>query len=156
MRTTGMATRVLAAIVLACASLTAAAQGVTVRDAWARATVSAQKTGSAYMEIVAERDAAVVAADAAVAEKTELHTMSMDGGVMRMRPVQKIDLPAGKPVKLAPGGLHVMLIGLKQPLKAGDRIPVTLTVEGEGGKRSTLKVDAEVRTADGAKGHAHH
>ena len=112
-----------------------AAEVVGVKNAWARPTAPGQKTAGAYMELESAVAAVVVAVESAAAAKAELHMMSMDGGVMRMRPVQKIDLPAKKTVKLAPGGLHVMLIDIKRPLKAGDKLPLTLTIEGAGGAR---------------------
>jgi copper(I)-binding protein len=74
----------------------------------------------------------------------------MDGGVMRMRPVQKIDLPARKTVKLAPGGLHIMLLDIKQPLKEGDMVPLVLTFQGKGKVPSTVKVEAQVRAMGAA------
>ncbi len=144
------------ALLLSVAAASAAAQGLEVKDAWARATVPGQKTGAVYMDVASERDAAIVAAESAAADRVELHLMTMDGGVMRMRAVQKIDVPAGKPVKLAPGGLHIMLIGVKQPLKPGDKVPLLLRVEESGGRKSTHNVEAVVRAADGAKAHAHH
>ena len=133
-----------------------AAEGVAVKNAWARPTAPGQKTAGAYMELESAVAAVVVAVESAAAAKAELHMMSMDGGVMHMRPVQKLDLPAKKTVKLAPGGLHVMLTDIKRPLKAGDKLPLTLTIEGAGGARSTVKVDAEVRGADSGKANQHH
>ena len=70
--------------------------------------------------------------------------MSMAGGVMRMRPVAKIELPAHNPVQLAPGGVHVMLIGVKRALKEGERVPLTLTIRPADGAPFTVKVEAEV------------
>ena len=146
------------ALVVVSASSVAAfpAELVDVRNAWARPTAPGQKTAGAYMELESATAAVVIAVESAAAAKAELHMMSMDGGVMRMRPVKKIDLPAKKTVKLAPGGLHVMLIDIKRPLKAGDKLPLTLTIEGAGGARSTVKIDAEVRGEDSAKAHEHH
>jgi len=132
-----------------------AAQAISVGNAWVRATAPGQKTAGAYMELTSGADVALMAVESPVAGKAELHSMSMDAGVMRMRPVQKIDLPAKKMVKLMPGGLHVMLIDIKQPLKEGDRVPLTLTIRGSGDTQSTMKVEAEVRAMDGAAMHGH-
>ena len=75
---------------------------------------------------------------------------------MRMRPVARIELPAGKPVKLAPGGLHIMLIDVKQPLKTGDQVPLTLTVQrADFSSRSVFTVQAEVRPAAAEIAHRH-
>ena len=85
-----------------------------------------------------------------VAGVVEIHEMSMDGNVMRMRAVSGIDLPAGKSVDLKPGGFHVMLMDLKQVLKAGETVPLTLVIEGAGQTRETLQVKATVRAVDGS------
>ncbi len=132
-----------------------AADGVSAGNAWVRATAPGQKTAGAYMDLTSDADAALVAVESAVAGKAELHSMSMDAGVMRMRPVAKIDLPAKKAVKLAPGGLHVMLLDIKQPLKEGDKIALTLTIRGGGNAPSTVKVEAQVRAAGSASMHGH-
>jgi periplasmic copper chaperone A len=133
-----------------------AANEVTVRNAWLRATPPGQSTAGAYFEITSKENAALVAATTPVAQKAELHTMSMAGGIMRMRPMDKIELPADKPVALAPGGLHIMLTGLKQPLKEGERVPLTLTVQPAGRAPFTLNVDAEVRPLGGSAMPMHH
>lgn len=128
----------------------AAADAVTVRGAWARATVPGQAVGAAYMELRSAAGAVVTAASSPAAQKTELHTMGIDQGVMRMRPVERIAVPAGGSVKLAPGGLHVMLVGLKQPLQAGQKVPLTLTVQDAAGQSSQVEVSAEVRRLEPA------
>lgn len=144
----------LAVSVLPVAAISA--EPVGVRNAWARPTAPGQKTAGAYMELESATAAAVVAVESAAAAKAELHAMSMGGGVMRMRPVQKINLPAGKTVKLAPGGLHIMLIDVRRPLKSGDKVPLALTVQTADGMKSTLKLEAEVRAASGGADHRHH
>jgi copper(I)-binding protein len=80
-----------------------------------------------------------------VAKVVEIHAMKMDGGVMTMNAVPRLTVPAGKPVELKPGGYHVMLMGLVQPLKDGETVPLTLTFESPAGKRSTVDVKALVR-----------
>ena len=133
-----------------------AAEPVGVKNAWVRPTAPGQTTAGAYMELESATAAALVAVESAAAARAELHTMSMDGGVMRMRPVRKIDLPAKKTVKLAPGGFHVMLIDVKRPLKEGDKVPLALTVQTPDGAKSTIKVEAEVRAAGGGADHRRH
>jgi copper(I)-binding protein len=140
----------VALLAIACA---ASAAEVRSENAWVRTPAPGQKTASAYVELTSASDTALVAAASPVAERVELHTMTLDGGVMRMRPLPRIDLPAGKTVKLAPGGMHLMLLDLKQPVKAGDKLPLVLTLRGPGGSTSTLKVEAEVRREAG--GHVH-
>ena len=132
----------------------AAAPSVKVTDAWVRATVPGQKTASAYLELTSDRDAALVAAGSPAARSVELHSMSMHEGVMRMRALPRIELPAGKAVKLSPGGLHIMLIDLKQPLKAGDTVTLNLSVQETGPSKgmslTTLEIQAPVRSLAGA------
>jgi periplasmic copper chaperone A len=147
-----------AVLAAGCAVVAAAAQAqpASVKDAWVRAPAPGQKVAGVYMEIVSRANAALVAVASPAAARAELHSTSMDDGVMRMRPVGKIELPAGKAVKLAPGGLHVMLIELKQPLKRGEKVPLTLTVmQIDSGSRSVFTVHAEVRDADAMAHHNH-
>jgi copper(I)-binding protein len=75
----------------------------------------------------------------------EIHEMRMENNVMRMRAIPKLELPAGQAVDLKPGGYHVMLMDLKQPLKKGDTVPITLSVQGKDGKTQEIEVKAEVR-----------
>jgi copper(I)-binding protein len=112
------------------ASPAAQSEDVTARDAWARASAGKQANGAAYLTLTggAETDA-LVAVSTPVAATAELHESSTEGGVMRMRAVPSLRIPAGQTVSLAPGGYHIMLFDLKQPLKAGDTFPVTLTFE---------------------------
>jgi copper(I)-binding protein len=131
------------------------AQSVKVAGAWVRATAPGQKTAGAYVDLTSDSNAALVAAGSPVAERTELHSMSMDGGVMRMRALPRIDLPAGQTVKLAPGGVHIMLVDIKQALKPGDKVPLVLSVQSSGSALTTLKIEAEVRAAAPGEPHQH-
>jgi copper(I)-binding protein len=132
-----------------------AADAVSVSNPWVRATVPGQSVAGAYMDIKAKARTALVAVESPVAGNAELHTMTMDGGVMKMRPLEKLELPANKTVNLKPGGYHVMLIDIKRELKAGERVPLTLTLQDQKGGKSTLQLDAEVRAA-AAGGHMQH
>jgi len=136
--------RAALAAALALAAAGASAQ-VTVKNAWIRATVPVQKASGAFMQIVSAQDARLVAVATPVAGLVELHQMDMKGGMMNMRHVETIDLPAGKTVELAPGGYHVMLLELKRQMRAGDTVPLTLVVEGKDKKRSTVAVTATVK-----------
>jgi hypothetical protein len=118
---------------------------VTVKDPWVRATVSAQKATGAFMQITSAQDARLVEASSPVAGVVEVHEMVMEKDVMKMRAVKGLDLPAGKTVELKPGGYHVMLMDLKQQMKDGDTVPVTLVIEGKDKKRSTIEVKAPVK-----------
>jgi copper(I)-binding protein len=116
---------------------------ITVGHPYARATASGQPNGGAYLKLVNNGAAAdrLVSVSADVARSVELHSMSMDGNVMRMRQVDGVELPAGKTVELKPGGLHVMLIGLKAPLKKGEKFPVRLKFEKAGEVTVTVNVE---------------
>ena len=92
-------------------SLAASAQ-VTVKDAWVRATVAQQKATGAFMQLQSAQDAKLVSVQPHVAGVVEVHEMAMDGGVMKMRAVPSLALPAGKAVELKPGGYHVRLVDL--------------------------------------------
>jgi periplasmic copper chaperone A len=136
--------RLVAAAVLAVASLTASAQ-TAVKDPWVRGTVPQQKATGAFMQLTSSQGGRLLSAASPVAGIVEIHEMSMEGNVMKMRAIPGLDLPAGKAVDLKPGGYHVMLMDLKQPLKAGETVPVTLVVEGKDGKRETIEVKAPVK-----------
>lgn len=117
---------------------------VNVQDAWVRATVPHQKTTGAFMTLVATQDSKLVAATSPVAGIAEVHEMAMQDNVMRMRHVPEVALPAGQAVELKPGGYHVMLMDLKQQVKDGDVVPLTLTIERKDGRREQLQVQARV------------
>ena len=139
---------------LALTSASAFAQ-TTVTDAWVRGTVAQQKASGLFAQITSAQGGRLVSASSPVAGVVELHEMKMDGNVMRMRAVPALDLPAGRPVSLKPGGFHLMLLDLKQPLQAGDSVSVTLVVEGADKQRETINVKAVVR-APGALAAAAH
>ena len=135
---------VITALGLAAFSLSAMAD-VAVKDAWVRGTTPAQKATGAFMEITSSDAAALLSAASPAAGVVEIHTMKMEDGVMKMRQIPKLDLPAGKGIKLQPGGNHVMLMDLKQQLKKGDVVPITLKIEGKDKQVQTLEIKAEVR-----------
>jgi copper(I)-binding protein len=128
-----------------CGAFGAAHAATTVADAWVRGTVPQQQASGAFMRITSAEGGKLVAVSSPVAATVEVHEMKMDGGVMKMGAVPSLELPAGKAVELKPGGYHVMLMGLKQQLKAGDSVPLTLTIEGQGGRKETLQVSAPVK-----------
>ena len=142
------------AVVLACG---AQAQ-TTVKEAWVRGTVAQQKATGMFAQISSAAGGRLVAVASPVAGVAEIHEMAMDGSVMRMRAVPALELPAGKTVELKPGGYHVMLMDLKQQVKAGESVPLTLVFENKAGQRETVQVTAPVRplNATGAGGQAGH
>jgi copper(I)-binding protein len=135
-----------AGLVFASAALAQTSQPE-VTNAWARATPGKAETGAAYLTIRSPIADRLVAVASPVAKKAELHTMSMSGTVMEMRPVAGIDIPVGQPVTLKPGGEHVMLMGLNHPLQEGQSFPLTLTFE-KGGTR-TISVSIQKAGASG-------
>jgi copper(I)-binding protein len=133
----------LAAALCGLASLAQADGAITVKEPYARATIGQQKVTSAYMTI--ETSAGpdrLVGAASPVAGKVELHAHLHEGGVMKMRQVEAIEVAPGKPAKLETGGYHIMMLDLKQPLKAGETIPLTLTFEKAGKVEVQLPVRA--------------
>lgn len=118
---------------------------IEVSNAWARGTVPAQKVSGAYLEIRSAAASRLVGTSSPVASQVKIHNMMMDGNVMKMFPVDAVALPAGKTVKFAPGGYHIMLMGLKQQLKKGETIPITLRIEGADKKIREVEVKVEVR-----------
>jgi copper(I)-binding protein len=122
---------------------------ITVENPWVRATVMADGNSAAYMTIrnTGREADALVGAMTPVSRMTELHEMSMEGDVMRMRPIagQRIEIPAGGRVELKPGGLHIMLMGVNQTLAPGTTVELTLRFE----KAGEVNVRAEVRAVEG-------
>lgn len=147
-----------AALVLA-ASATMALQAQTAKDdagkaelkvfdVWARTTVPGASVSAAYMHIKSAKPMKLVKAESPVAGMTEIHQMSMKDGVMNMSAVDAVDIPAGKLVDLKPGGLHIMLMQLKQPIKKGDEVPLKLTFEDAAKKTIVLDVKAKGQEKD--------
>src|ERR1700742_4123373 len=115
-----------------------------ITQAWTRATPGGAKTGGGFLTIENKGSAPdkLVGVSADAAGKVEVHEMAMDGGVMKMRPVEGgLAIDPGKTVKLAPGGLHLMMMDLKSPLKQGDKLPVTLQFEKAGNVAVSLDVE---------------
>lgn len=134
----------------------AKAGGIAVSQPWARATAPGAPAGAAYLTVTnsGSQPDRLVAASTPVATMAELHTHIHDNGVMRMRPVDAIDVPAGGTVALKPGGLHVMLMGLTRPLAQGSTFDVTLTFEKAG--KVTVPVAVQSAGAAAPMGHTAH
>jgi copper(I)-binding protein len=139
---------ILSAAALALASALTHAHSFKVGDIdighpYARATGPGQPTGGGYLKLENKgRDDRLLSARAAVSASVELHSMTMEGDVMRMRQVEGVALPAGQTVELKPGGYHIMFVGLKAPLKDGDKFPMTLKFEKAGEVEVTVNVEA--------------
>jgi copper(I)-binding protein len=142
-------------VVAATAAVAAHAQ-VTVSEAWVRGTVHGQTATGAFMQLKSADGAVLVGADSPVAGIVEIHEMAMENNVMKMRAVQRLDLPAGRTVELKPGGYHVMLMDLKAPLKKGDTVPIKLKVRSKSGQTQDIEVKAEVRELTAPAGKSKH
>lgn len=130
-----------------------------ISQAWSRQTPSGAKVAGAYLTIENKGTTAdrLVSGSTDVAGRFEIHEMAMDGGVMRMRPLDNgIAIDPGKTVKLAPGGYHVMLMDLKSQLKQGDKVPVTLQFEKAGKVNVSLDVQGVGAQAPGGGDHSGH
>ncbi|GGF06931.1 hypothetical protein GCM10011611_10530 [Aliidongia dinghuensis] len=113
---------------------------VRVTQAWARATPGKSTIGAAYLTVTAAADDRLVGAASPVAATVQIHQHTMEGGVMKMRQVDAVPLPAGQAVTLSPGGYHIMLIDLKAPLVAGQSFPLTLTFEKAGTVETSVAI----------------
>jgi len=113
-----------------------------VKQVWARATPAGAKTGAIYLTVVngTQSDDKILSASTSAAGTAQLHTTIDDNGVMKMRELPSIEVKAGSTVMLKPGGMHVMLMGLTQPLKPGDSFPLTLQFEKGGKMELTVTV----------------
>lgn len=136
----------LFALAAALAAMTGAAMAQTgqvkVENAWARATPAGASTAAIYLTVEAPTADKLVSVATPAAQEAELHTMSMENGVMKMRALPGgIDLPAGQKVTLKPGGMHIMLSALTGPLKEGESVPLTLTFAKSGAQQISVPVE---------------
>ncbi len=122
---------------------------IKIEHPYARATVAGQKAAGGFMKIENKGAAdQLIAASSPVAGEMQLHTMAMDGNVMKMREVKAIDVPANGSVDLKPGGLHLMFMDMKAPLKAGETVSVRLKFQ----KSGEVEVKMQVRDLSGGHG----
>jgi len=142
----------LALLLIALPVASVQAQSAAVKDPWVRTTVPKQKSSSVYMEITGFRAARLIEASSPVAGVVEIHEMSMENNIMRMRAVPALDLPSGVPVSLRPGGFHIMLMDLRVHIREGDTIPLSLVIELRDGRRETLEIRALARSPQAASG----
>ena len=143
----------LAALLYAAQSF---AGDVAVSDAWSRASAPGQVSAAVGLRITSQKEARVVAVSSPASATAELHTMSHENGMMKMRMVESFVLPAKKEVILGAGGDHLMLINLKKPLKAGDSVPLTLTVQFADKSTEKVEVNAVVKPLTEVHGQHHH
>lgn len=122
------------------------AEGVVVSDGWVRASIGAASNSAAYMKLTTEGETGdrLIAVETPVAQRAELHNHIMEDGIARMRAVDVIDVGPEEPVTLEPGGLHIMLMGLKEKLELGATLPLTLSFE----KAGDMDVDLPIQPID--------
>ena len=142
-----MITRTVILFLIAALSASVSAQqnapgDLSVERPWARALPPVAPNGAAYLRIENAGNAAdrIVSASSPIAGRVELHAHETDGGVMKMRHVHSVEVPAQGAVSFEPGGLHVMLIGLKEPLVAGGSFPLTLGFQNAGELEVTVEI----------------
>jgi periplasmic copper chaperone A len=136
----------LGVIALVTGALTASAQPrqPQVEGAWVRSSVAGQQGTGAFMKLTASEPVQLVGVSTPVAGVAEVHEMKMEGDVMRMRRLDKLDLPAGRTIELKPGGYHLMLLDLKHPLVQDSTIPLTLSFRDAKGLESRLELQVPV------------
>jgi copper(I)-binding protein len=144
---------IVGGILLAAAA--AAQAQVEARAAWVRATMQGQTTAGAYMQLTSRERVSLVGAESPAAGSVEIHEMKMEGKVMRMRALSRLELPQGKAVEMKPGGYHLMLLSLPRPLKKGQVVPIRLKIEMADKSLRTLEVRAEVRESAASEHRGH-
>ena len=148
-----------AALCAASAWAQPAAAPVEAHVPWARPTVQGQGAGGVYVTLLAREPLTLVGGSSPAAASVEIHEMRLEGDVMRMRALESLALQPGKPLQLKPGGLHLMLQGLKAPLQANTSIPLTLAFRSANGQVRQLALQVPVAVAapkEAAAGHAGH
>lgn len=128
------------------------ADEVTVSKAWVRATAPGQDTASVQLNITSNKDAILVAVASGSAQSGEIHSMVMEGDVMKMRTLEELPLPARTSVSLGADGNHLMLLGLKKPLIAGKKLPFALTVKFSNGKKAIIRALAVIKPLETISG----
>ena len=135
----------------------AVAGEVTVSEAWARATAPGQDSAAVSLHIVSRKDASIIAVSSPASGSAEIHSMVHEDGMMKMRALDSLALKAKQEVALGDDGNHLMLIGLKKPLAAGDSVVLTLTVQFADKRKEKIEVKAEVKPLTESHGeHMHH
>lgn len=116
--------------------------GITVQDAWTRATPGEARTAAVYFTAVNRGDESdrIMSASSPASDRAEMHATIRDGDIMRMRRVISVEVPAGGRAAFKPNSFHVMLTGLKVPLKVGDTVPLTLHFDRTGDMTVTVTV----------------
>lgn len=137
--------RLVGLLAALCLNVGAYAGDIQVEGAWTRATLPGQETAMVYMFITSKEAATIVGVSTKVSKTAEMHTMEHKGGMMRMYEVKSISLPANERMEMSMHGYHLVLGGLKAPLKVGATVPLTLNIEMADKRNVMVDVQAEVR-----------
>lgn len=121
---------------------------VSIENHWVRATHPGQSVAAAYMTLTGQQNLTLTHASADVAEAVEVHDMKMEDGIMKMRHIESLPISKGKPTNLAPGGFHLMLFDLKEPLKAGTAVNFELCFADEKGEITIIPLTTKVKAQD--------
>jgi periplasmic copper chaperone A len=124
---------------------------IQIEGAWSRATAPGQDAASVDLSITSKQPVILLGVSSTASRTVEMHSMTHENGMMKMREVKEIELPAGKLVNLGKSGYHLMLVGLKAPLKAGEKIPLTLTIRLSNNRTVKVKAKAEVKSLTATK-----
>lgn len=144
---------------LQAADLATAKDKVTITEPWVRATNPGQSVGAAYMTLSSAQDVTLTKVESDLTDSVEIHSMSMQNGVMKMRMLDTLPLVAGKPYKLAPGGFHLMLFDLKKPLNVGEQVNFVLHFKSKNNANFKQNIKVMVKSADevaNSSTHEHH
>lgn len=133
---------ILATLLTGCGQ---ASPEIKITNNWVRASNEGQDVGAAYMTLTSNTDTTLTSVETPVAGSVEIHSMSMDNGVMKMRMLEQLDLKANTPVALAPGGFHLMLFDLNKPLTAGEQVSFTLHFKDKQGKETLMNIQSAVK-----------
>lgn len=145
-------------LLLSTATIANAADWVSINNAWVRNTLPGQNVSAAYMTLTSQQqDTSLISIESDISDSVEIHSMSMQNGVMKMRMLKQLPLTTGTPYKLAPGGYHLMLFDLKKPLNPGDKVNFVLTFKS-GNHQQKQTLTAVVQSADESAqdDHSHH
>jgi len=129
--------------------------GISVQNAWVRPTVGEQDATGAYLTITSQEPMSLVGVATPAAEIAEVHEMKMDGDIMRMRMAERIEMKAGEPLELKPGGYHVMLMALTAPVEVGQEIELSLQFEKADGSKIEMPVKAVAGQNAAGDHHSH-
>lgn len=138
------------------------AADIKVEGAWARTTLPGQDDGMVSLVMTSKQAATLMGISSAACKAVEMHSMTHDNGMMKMREIKTVALPAGKAVDFEKSGYHLMLIGLNSPLKEGENVPLTLRIKNKNQRMIEIKTLAAVKSitsvkaTDGEDAHSHH